>query len=106
MPYCSLPATKLPMPTTTIRLPKELNARVAAAADRRGKSAHAFILDAIVQAVERIEQDDDFHRLAEQRWAHLLSTGKTVPWAEAKKYLQARARGKRPLKPTARKLER
>ena len=37
------------MSTTTIRLEDDLKARVAAAAERAGVTAHAFILDAIEQ---------------------------------------------------------
>ena len=76
---------------------------VGLAAERTGKTAYAFILDAIAQTVERVEQDDDFHRIADERWAKVLAKGKTVPWEEAKAYLVARSRGGRPAKPGARK---
>jgi predicted transcriptional regulator len=88
--------------TTTIRIDDDLKARVAAAAERAGKTAHAFILDAIEQTVEQVEQDEAFHRLADDRWARLLDTGKSVPWGEARAYLEARARGEKPRKPAAR----
>jgi len=94
------------MSTTTIRIEDDLKARVAAAAERAGKTAHAFILDAIAQTVEQVELDDDFHRVADERWAKVLATGKTVPWDEAKAYLEARSRGERKRKPVARKLGR
>jgi predicted transcriptional regulator len=94
------------MPTTTIRIGDDLKVRLAAAADRAGKTAHAFILDAIAQTVEQVELDDDFHRVADERWAKVLATGKTVPWADAKTYLEARSRGERARKPPARKLAR
>lgn len=92
------------MTTTTIRLEDDLKARVAAAAEREGKTAHAFILDAIAQTVEQAELDEEFHRIAEERWTEVLATGKTVPWDDAKAYLEARAAGGRPRKPAARKL--
>jgi len=91
------------MTTTTIRIDDELKARVAAAAERAGKTAHAFILDAIARTVEQAELDEAFHRVAEERWANILATGKTVPWDEAKAWLEARSRGERPRKPVARK---
>ena len=94
------------MSTTTIRIEDDLKARVAAAAERAGKTAHAFILDAIAQTVAQAELDDDFHRVADERWAKVLATGKTVPWGEAKAYLEARSRGERQRKPVARKLRR
>jgi predicted transcriptional regulator len=90
------------MTTTTIRLEDELKSRLAYAAERAGKTAHAFILDAIAQTVEQSELDDAFHRIADARWAKLMATGKSVPWDEAKAYLEARARGESPKKPAAR----
>ena len=94
------------MSTTTIRIEDDLKARVTAAAERAGKTAHAFILDAISQTVEQAELDEDFHRVADERWAKLLATGRTVPWNDAKAYIEARARGERMRKPAARKLGR
>jgi len=94
------------MTTTTIRIAEDLKARVSAAAERAGKTAHAFILDAITQTVEQAEVDEEFHRVADERWGKVLATGKTVPWNDAKAYLEARARGERPRKPVARKLGR
>ena len=91
------------MSTTTIRIEDDLKARVAAAADRSGKTAHAFMLDAIAQTVEQVELDDDFHRVADARWAKVLASGKTVAWDQAKAFLEARSRGERPPKPAARK---
>ena len=92
------------MTTTTIRLEDDLKARVAAAAEREGKTAHAFILDAIAQTVEQVELDDEFQRVAEGRWTKVLDSGKTVPWADSKAYLKARALGGRAKRPAARKL--
>jgi predicted transcriptional regulator len=92
------------MTTTTIRIDDDLKARVAAAAERAGKSNHAFILDAIAQTVEQHELDEAFHRVADERWVNLLATGKTVPWDDAKAWLEARSRrGEHPHKPAARK---
>jgi predicted transcriptional regulator len=94
------------MSTTTIRLEDDLKARVTAAAERAGKTAHAFILDAIAQTVEQAELEDAFQRVAEERWANVLSTGKTVSWEESKAYLDGRARGERARRPAPRKLQR
>lgn len=94
------------MATTTIRIEDALKARVATAAEQAGKTTHAFILDAIAQTVEHAEQDDQFHRVADKRWAKVLATGKTVPWEETRSYLAARARGEQARKPVARKIGR
>ncbi|MCC6193215.1 MAG: ribbon-helix-helix protein, CopG family [Burkholderiales bacterium] len=93
------------MSTTTIRIDDELKRRVAAAAERAGKTAHAFIVDAIAQTVEHAERNDAFHRVADERWKKILATGKTVSWDEGRSYLTGRARGEalrrpRPRKPT------
>jgi predicted transcriptional regulator len=92
------------MSTTTIRIEDELKARVAAAAQRAGKTAHAFILDAISQTVEQVELDNAFNAVADQRWATIQASGKTVSWDDAKAYLAARANGAPARKPVARKL--
>ena len=92
------------MSTTTIRIEDELKARVATAAQQAGKTAHAFILDAISQTVEQAELDNAFTTLADQRWGHIQASGKTVAWDDAKAYLTARAQGQPARKPAARKL--
>jgi predicted transcriptional regulator len=74
------------MPTTTIRLDDSMKERISAAADHAGKSAHAFILDAI----------------ADERWKAILASGQTVSWEVAKAYLVAKSRGKSPKTPLAR----
>ena len=81
------------MSTTTIRLEEAMKARVAAAAERAGKTAHAFILEAISQTVEQAELHDAFLQLADQRWEKLRTDGQTVAWEEAHDYLLARAGG-------------
>ena len=90
------------MSTTTIRIEDELKSRVAAAAQHMGKSAHAFIVDALAERVEQVELEASFHALAQERWATVQATGKTVAWDDAKAYLSARTNGERPRKPSAR----
>lgn len=92
------------MSTTTIRIDDDLKARVASAAQHAGKTAHAFILDAISQTVEQVEMDNAFNAVADQRWATIQASGKTVPWDDAKAYLAARASGEPARKPAARKM--
>ncbi|MBV5297510.1 MAG: ribbon-helix-helix protein, CopG family [Rhodoferax sp.] len=89
------------MQTTTIRLDDTLKERIVAAANHAGKSAHAFIRDAISQTVEQVELDSDFYEIADERWKGILSTGKTVSWDDAKAYLAAKSHGGSPNKPLA-----
>ena len=90
------------MQTTTIRLDDTMKERIAAAADHAGKSAHAFILDAISQTVEQVELDCEFNDIADERWKGVLASGKTIAWEDAKAYLAAKSRGESPHKPLAR----
>ena len=94
------------MPTTTIRLPSDLKARVAAAAERAGKTSHSFILEAIAEKAEQEEQRSDFDNLAEKRLADIVASGKTIPWSEMRTYLQNRLAGKVTRRPLPKKLAR
>ena len=91
------------MQTTTIRLDDSMKERIAAAAEHAGKSAHAFILDAISQTVEQVELDSEFNEIADKRWKEILASGKTVSWESAKSYLAAKSRGESPSRPLARR---
>ena len=91
------------MQTTTIRLDDTMKERIAAAADHAGKSAHAFILDAISQTVDQSEMDREFNAIADERWKGVLASGKTVSWDDAKAYLTAKSRGETQSRPVARK---
>ena len=93
------------MSTTTIRLDEELKSRIAEAAQRAGKTPHAFIVEAISHTVEQVEVEEAFDRLAEERWASLMAGGKSVAWPDARNWLEARAQGQRPRRPAARKLK-
>jgi predicted transcriptional regulator len=94
------------MTTTTIRLPEDLKARVAKAAKRSGSTAHGFILEAIAEKTQQAELRADFDEVAEQRYAEIASSGKTISWSEMRKYLEARVAGKSVNRPSARKLAR
>jgi len=94
------------MSTTTIRLPDDLKARVAAAAERAGTTAHSFILEAIVEKADQAERRADFHEDAEKRYTDLVASGKTIPWKKMRSYLEDRVAGKSVARPVAKKLAR
>jgi Ribbon-helix-helix protein, copG family. len=94
------------MSTTTIRLPDDLKARIAAAAERAGTTSHNFILQAIAEKTEQEERRADFNEEADRRYAEIVASGKTIPWETMRTYLEARASGKKPARPKARKLAR
>ncbi|RTL40854.1 MAG: ribbon-helix-helix protein, CopG family [Burkholderiales bacterium] len=92
------------MPTTTIRLDDDLKERVSEAAARVGKTAHAFIRDAITASVAQAEFDAEMDRICEERWGEFLKTGEVVPWEDAKGYLEATVAGKKAKRPVPRKI--
>lgn len=94
------------MSTTTIRLPENLKARVAAAAKRSGTTTHRFILEAIAEKTEQEDLRGAFDAQAEDRYASIAATGKTIPWQEMRGYLEARLAGNEVKRPVARKLAR
>ena len=91
------------MATTTIRLDELLKRRVAAAAARAGKSAHAFIVEAIEHTIEQSEFDAELGKIADARWERFVEDGKAVSWKDARKWLLARAKGKPARKPAPRR---
>ena len=40
--------------------------------------------------VDMNERRNKFHELAEQRYATIVATGKTIPWDQMRKYLEDR----------------
>lgn len=94
------------MSTTTIRLPDDLKARVATAAERCGTTTHGFILEAIAEKTALEDRRADFDAVAENRYAHIVASGKTIPWQEMRGYLEQRLAGKAVKRPAARKLAR
>lgn len=94
------------MSTTTIRLPPDLKARVATAAERAGTSAHNYILEAIVKKAELDGAREEFEATAERRFAEIVETGKSIPWKDMRRYLETRALGSRAVKPVARRIGR
>jgi predicted transcriptional regulator len=91
------------MSTTTIRLPEDLKARITSAAERAGKTTHSFILEAIAEKAELEEQRADFDAEADTRFAKIVESGETVPWADMRQYLEDRVAGKQVLRPVAKK---
>ena len=94
------------MTTTTIRLPEELKARIARAAERVGTTAHNFILLAIAEKADEEERSADFHDTADTRYANIIASERTVPWSDMRAYLEARLAGKTRARPRPKKLPR
>ena len=94
------------MSTTTIRLETELRQRVARIAAREGKTAHAFIVEAVAERAEQAERREQLFDEAEARYAQFIASGMSVDWDAMRRYLEAKAKGQRAKKPAPRKLTR
>lgn len=94
----------MPTPTTTIRLPEELKARLARLAEREGTSTHSLILDAIAEKTEALERRQSFQAEARERHAEYFATGEGLPWDEMRDHLRRRVAGEDAPPPPARRL--
>ena len=92
------------MSTTTIRIPDDLKTRIAKAAGRIGTTPHNFILEAIAEKAEQAERRAEFDAMAEERYARIVETGKTISWSEMRSYLEGRVAGNAVIRPKVRKL--
>lgn len=93
------------MSTTTIRLPEDLKARIAFAAERAGKTTHSFILEALAEKAEQEELRAGFNDEADARLGKIVSSGKTIAWADMRHYLEQRVAGKQLPRPAAKKTQ-
>ena len=85
--------------TTTLELPDELKARIAAVAQRSGKSAHAFMVEALQLQTELAERRGAFVADALLAREEVARYGLVVDADEVFDYLKARAEGKPARKP-------
>ncbi len=70
----------------------------------RHNDSRFFILDAIAEKTEQEDKRAAFDADAEDHYARIVATGKTIPWQEMRGYLEERLAGKKTKHPVARKL--
>lgn len=90
--------------TTTLKLPEELKARVAAAAESAGKTAHAFMVDALAAQTSLAERRLEFVASAAKAEQEVAEYGLVYDADEVFSYLKAKLDGKRIRRPKAVKL--
>ncbi len=86
---------------TSLKLPDQLKSRVHAAAASTGKSAHAFMLDAIEEQTRAAELRADFVAEALAADAEMASSGIGYPADAVHRYIDALAQGKKAKRPPA-----
>jgi len=90
--------------TTTLKLPEELKARIAAAAAKAGKTPHAFMVEALELQVERAEMRRAFIADALSAAAEIDAGGPLYAMEDVQAYIRAKVAGKSPKRPRPAKL--
>ena len=88
----------------SLRVPEDVKKRVAKLAETRATTAHAFMLAAIREKLEAEEARLAFHAEAKRRLARMRKSGLGIPAGDVFGYLEARAGGKAPARPKARRV--
>ena len=81
------------MATTSLKLPDALKERIAKIAESTGKTPHAFMVDAILEQAERVEEDHAFMAQALAAKKHYDETGIGYDADEVHAYLRAKIQG-------------
>jgi predicted transcriptional regulator len=90
--------------TTTLKLPDDLKARIAAAAKQAGKTSHAFMVEALQMQTELAERRRQFVEEALLAREEVAQYGLVYDADEVFSYLQARVDGKPAKRPDPVKL--
>ena len=88
------------MSTTSLKLSDELKQRAATAAKELGISTHAFMIDAIRQAADAVEQRAEFIAQAQAARAAMLLSGQGYDANEVSTYLRQRIANRQVGRPT------
>jgi predicted transcriptional regulator len=90
--------------TTTLKLPEQLKARIASVAEAAGKSAHAYMLEALAAQASLDERRRDFVASALMAEQEVAEYGLVYDADEVFSHIQARLNGKLGKRPKAKKL--
>ena len=85
--------------TTTLKLPEDLKDRIAPLAEAAGKTAHAWMVEAIASQADAAEKRREFLHVAQARLAEFEQTRTVYRAADVHRYFVALATGKKPLRP-------
>jgi predicted transcriptional regulator len=78
------------MATISLRLPDDLKLKTSAAAASLGLSPQAFMIDAIRQAIDAVEQQKRVIAQAQVAGTGMMTSGKEYDFDEVHAYLRAR----------------
>jgi len=93
------------MSTTTLKIPDELKLRIADAAEQAGKSAHAFMVEALEAETRRAELRHEFVQAALKAEQDVARYGEVYSMDAAHRYFSDKLAGKQARLPKATSLK-
>ena len=84
---------------TTVKLPDDLKARIAAQAEAGGLTLHAYLLQAIREKADPADRRHAFLAAGSAAWDEYQRTGIACAFEDVKEYVLALAAGKKPAPP-------
>lgn len=92
------------MGTTTLRIAPELKARIDRVAAATGTTAHALMLEGLLESLECMEERLAFDAEVDRRWRELLRSGEHCTLDDLRAYAVSRSRGESAEQPVSRSL--
>ena len=87
--------------TTTLKLPDNLKKRITPLAESAGKTAHAWMVEAIETQATLAEKRTAFVADARAAEAEVERTGKVYAFDDVRRYMRALAQGKKARRPNS-----
>ena len=89
----------MPSYPTTLKLPEDLRERLVAQAEAEGKSAHAYMLEALREKADRAERRREYLEAGEAALREYERTGIAYAMEDVEKYILGIAAGSKPRRP-------
>jgi predicted transcriptional regulator len=91
---------------TTLKVPDELRARLAAQAEAEGKSAHAYMIEALKEKADRADRRAEYLSAGAAALREYERTGIAYAMEDVEQYILGIAAGKKPRRPQPSKASR
>ena len=91
---------------TTLKVPDDLRARLAAQAEAEGKSAHAYMLEALKEKADRADRRREYLAAGAEALRGYERTGIAYAMEDVERYILGIAAGKTPRRPKPTKAQR
>jgi predicted transcriptional regulator len=88
----------MPSPTT-LKVPDELRARLAAQAEAEGKSPHAYMLEALKEKADRADRREEYLSAGSAALQEYQRTGIAYAMEDVEQYILGVPAGKKPRRP-------